>query len=149
MLPPSGMPPEITDAWTTPGAWLMRSTICVNAGALSGGGLPGSESRRDLHGQHVVRIEPGIDAHQRDEAADEERRADEQHHRERDLGDDEHAAHALPAGAGARAARAVLQRLREIGPRQLQRRDDAEEQAGDERQAGGGGEHAQVERDRR
>ena len=95
MLPPSGIPPEITDAWTTPGAWLMRSTICANAARRSGGGFPGSDARRDLRRQHAFRVEARIDAHQRDEAADEERRADEQHDGQRDFGDDERAAQPL------------------------------------------------------
>ena len=111
MLPPSGMPPEITDAWTTPGAWLMRSTICANAGApirrrLARLRIAARPARSARFG-----VEARIDAHQRDEAADEERRADEQHHGERDLGDDERAAQPLTPGAGARAARAVLQRV--------------------------------------
>ena len=33
MLPPSGMPPEITDAYVTPGACAMRSTMAVNGTA--------------------------------------------------------------------------------------------------------------------
>ena len=42
MPPPIGIPPEIIDAWTTPGAWLMRSTMSMKARDESPGGLPGS-----------------------------------------------------------------------------------------------------------
>ena len=48
--------------------------------------------------QHVIRIEPGIDAPQRDEAAQHQAGADEQDERQRHLGDD-HAAAQSPAAA--------------------------------------------------
>ena len=92
-------------------------------------------------------VEARIDPHQLREAADEEAGADEQHDRERDLGDDERAAQELAAGACRRRAAAVLQRAREIRPRRVERGDDAEEDAG---QDGGGrrrAEDAQVDAD--
>ena len=56
----------------------------------------------------------------------------EQHHRERELGDHEHASHALAAaltGCGARRRRAARARS---GARRLQRWQQAEQQRGDE-----------------
>ena len=44
---------------------------------------------RHLHGEHVVRIEAGIDVAQRDEGANEQRGANEQDECERDFADDQ------------------------------------------------------------
>ena len=81
----------------------------------------GLDARRDLRRQHVVRVEAGIDPDERDEAADEERGADQQDDGQRDFGDDERAPQ--HAGGRRRSRRAaVFQGVREIGPGQLKGR---------------------------
>jgi hypothetical protein len=57
----------------------------------------------DLHGDRPRRIEPGVDAHQRNEAADQQTGTDQQHERERRLDDDEDASRARAARSGSRA----------------------------------------------
>ena len=67
----------------------------------------GTRARKDLRRQYVVAPEAEIDAHDVDEAADEERRADEQHDGQRDLGDDERRTGATAAAARAAATGAL------------------------------------------
>ena len=73
------------------------------------------------------------------EAADEERRADEQHERKRDLGDDQRVAEAGARPAGAAAA-ALLQAALKVAAHRLQRRRQPEDDAGQERDDDGVGE---------
>ena len=68
----------------------------------------------EVEHQHVVRIEPGIDALQPRHALDQQPRADEQRERQRDLGDDEPAAHVAPGEIRRAAAAAVLERFLKI-----------------------------------
>ena len=68
--------------------------------------------QRHPHRQHVVRVEAGIDAAERDRRADQQRRADEQDERERHFGDHEQRARLVLPEAGAGTARALLERRR-------------------------------------
>ena len=83
----------------------------------SRGLLKAIAGERHLHGEHVVRVEAGIDVAQRNEGADEQRSADEQHQRERDFADDEQGARLALAESGAGAVAAFLQRGVEVGTR--------------------------------
>ena len=85
--------------------------------------------------EQIAVVESGVDALHADEAANEQRRADEQHERQRDFADDEAVAQALPASARARTAAArVAQRLVEVRSRRLKRRREAEQQSRSRRQ---------------
>ena len=75
-------------------------------------------------------LEAGVDVQQPDERLNQERRADQQHRGERDFDDDEHVAGAMRAAAADGAAAAFAQALDEIDARGLQRRHDAEDDAG-------------------
>ena len=128
----------------------MRSTMsssCLEK--LGGGALPAGliEARLQAGREHVLRVEARIDVHEHAEAANEERRADEQHHRQRHFDDDERATQPAASAACAGAARAFLQRLREVRPGELQRRYDSEERARDQRKQRGREEHPQIDRD--
>ena len=59
----------------------------------------------------VVGIKAGIDAAQHPQAANQQAGADQQHERERDLGDHEYAAGSAATGFGSGAARALFQRF--------------------------------------
>ena len=74
---------------------------------------------------------PGLDLAHRLEGADHQARGDEQHDGERDLGDDQRVARAVPLAAGAREPAAFLERDGEVRRRELQHRNEAEEQAGE------------------
>ena len=64
----------------------------------------------DLRRQHAVRSITGLDALQPIEAGEQQARADQQHHRHRDLRDDQRALHPLAAAGVAGLAAALLQR---------------------------------------
>ena len=89
-------------------------------------------------------VEPDRGVLQVEEAADEQRRADQQHQRHRDFGDDEHVADAGAAAARGAAA-ALLQARLQVGAGRLQRRRQAEDDAGQHGHANGVGERAAVE----
>lgn len=59
---------------------------------------------RELHGDHMVHFEARVDLHQLEKAAAHQSRADDQHHRDRDFGDDEPEPQAMMRGTGHRAA---------------------------------------------
>ena len=80
----------------------------------------------DARGDRSRRPERRVLGDQALEAAREQRGADEQHDREPDLGDDEHAAGAAPRAARVRAAARVLQRPLHVAARHEQRRHDSE-----------------------
>ena len=90
--PPSGTLPPVAAAARTPGTLRdliddprdLRPDIARRGPAL--------DTRRKLRRQHVLRGEAGVDAQHRHEAADEERRADDQHDRQRELDDHEEVA---------------------------------------------------------
>ena len=102
------------------------------------------DSGRDLRGQHIRRVESGIDLHHGNEAANEKCRANEKHDRQRHLDDHQRTPKPPPSGSCS-AASAILQRGRQVWPRQLKRRNDTEQQAGDNRRSRGRGEHTQVD----
>ena len=68
--------------------------------------------QRHAHRQHLMRIEPGIDRAQREESANEQRRADQQHERQSHLGDDQQRARLVLPEPAARSAAALLERRR-------------------------------------
>ena len=81
--------------------------------------------------------------------ADQQRGADQQDQRQRDFGDDEHRARLVLPEAAARAPAAFLERRREIGARALERGNQAEQDARDERDGEREREHAPVDADQR
>ena len=101
--------------------------------------------QRHLQRQHVVRVESGIDAAERHRRADEQRRSDQQHQRQRHFDDDQDRAHLVLPEAGARPSAAFLQRRRQIGLRALQRRNQSEDDAGRQRHGDREGDDAPVE----
>ena len=70
----------------------------------------GTRARKNIRRQHAVAPEAGIDSHHVDEAADEERRANEEHDGQRDLGDDQRRTGADAASARAAATGALGER---------------------------------------
>ena len=72
---------------------------------------------------------PGLHGAQRQRSADQQRRADQQHHRQRDLADHQHGARLVLPEARAGASAALFQSGAQIGPRALQRGNQAEEDA--------------------
>jgi len=93
-------------------------------------------------------LEPGIQRHQVAEAADEQQGADDQHERQRDLTDDQRAAHAETlAGVGGSAA-AGLHRGAGCDAGGAQRGHQAEQQTGRGGEGRGKGEHPPVEGER-
>ena len=91
----------------------------------------------DAGNQHAVRIEAGVDVLRRLQRAHEQRGADQQHETDRHLCDDQRAAQTLPRPSPAAAARFLLERVHRVGPRRLQRRREAEDDAGHDRDRGG------------
>ena len=93
---------------------------------------------RQLEREHAGRIEARRHGGEARDAAHDQRRADEQHHRERDLGDDEQPAQAVsapPQRAGAAgAAPGVVEIARQVQARQPPRRRQPEQQPGRDRQ---------------
>jgi hypothetical protein len=82
----------------------------------------------------VVDAEPGIDPLEAEEAVDEQPGSDEQHERERNLGDDEYRARPRATAAAGRPAIACLvEDGRRVGPRALPRRDEPEHERAAER----------------
>ena len=117
--------------------------------ARSKSNLPGGCGGLTLSTQDVVVVEAGVDPHQADEAADEEAGADEQHRpparppRRR-----ARRAAAASMRPPSKIVRCLSARVRQIGARRLQRRDDAEEEPAQSRGADRGEQHAQVDPDR-
>ena len=74
---------------------------------------------------------------ERDGAADQEAGAEQQHQRQRDLGDDQADPHAVAQAAAGRAAPPSRRPDLHIGPRQPQRRRQPAQHAADEREADG------------
>ena len=114
----------------TPGSVRTRSmawfwTCCSDAGSI--GGAAQVDADRD----DAVLPEAGIHGDEVAQAASEEQRADDQHHRQRDLDDDERAAQREPlVRVGARAS-ARLHRLGRVRAGRLERRAQTEQQAGE------------------
>ena len=104
---------------------------------------------RHAHRQHVRGIEAGINRAQRERGADEQRRSDEQDERQRDFDDNEDRSRLVLPEAGPRSAGALLERRREIGARGVERGDQAEDDAGGERDANRERQYAHVHRHER
>jgi hypothetical protein len=77
--------------------------------------------------------EARVHARELDEAANEEAGAGQQHDRQRHLRDDERSAQTLRAASGGAAVAALAQRIRDPAACRLQRRQNAEGEAGQER----------------
>ena len=90
---------------------------------------------------------PGIDVGDRDEAAQQQDGAGGDRDRERDFGDDQRGARAAAKRAADGAAAGVLQAGLRIHARRAQRRQDADQHAGDHRRHAGGEQHAPVDAD--
>ena len=104
---------------------------------------------RHLHGENIVRIEAGTHLVEGDEGANEKRRADEQDQGQRDFADDQQRAGLPLAESSARAVAALFQRRVQIGVRRGERREQAEENAGEQRDGEGEAEHAPIQADGR
>ena len=87
-----------------------------------------------FQGEQVLRLEPDVGLEQFAEAANQQAGRDQEQDRERDLRDDESAAHPIPARAAAAAASAFFQSGLQLRARQLQRRHETEQPAGDDRE---------------
>jgi hypothetical protein len=103
--------------------------------------------QNDGRGQHVLTVEAGVHPLQPQEAADHQRGAHQQDHRQGDLGDDERVAQPLPAAAGARAARAFFQRIVQVGARHLPSGREPEQHARADGDCGREREHTRVDRE--
>jgi len=108
----------------------------------------GWRARLQHERQHAVRVEAGLDARQRDDAAQHQAGANQQDERQRHLGDDHRAAQ--PASASQPAARTTnrAQRFGDVGARRAQRRHQTAQHggagAGDDRER----EHPRIHRNR-
>ena len=89
--------------------------------------------RIDADRRRPRRLEAHVDVEHAHEAADQQAGADEQHAGERDLGDDERVAHPGPAASFGRSAAGVLQRVVQRRAARLERRRQAEHDAGRDR----------------
>ena len=122
-------------------------TPCRAPSGRRPGGRPAcaylTKSSDTQRGQHAVGAEAGVDLLQLDEAAHQQPGADQQHERDRDLRDDQRVARAETAAADG-AVPGILHR-RVGAPRQ--RRQQAEQQAGEHRHAEGERQHDAVDRD--
>jgi hypothetical protein len=102
-------------------------------------GIP-REVAIDLRRQHAVAAIPGLDLLQAIEAGEQQAGAHQQHHRHGHLRDDQGALYAFAAGGAARLAAALLQRVDQVDAA-AKRRQRAEQQARDDRQAEREGQH--------
>ena len=102
--------------------------------------------QRDPHRQHAGRVEAEIDPLQRPQRPQHQSRADEEHDRERHLGDDQSVPEAGAPAAGRGVAASFLHRLGQIRLEQARGRRDAEDDRGHERDADGEQQHAPVDR---
>ena len=115
---------------------------------LLGPRVVGDPGRIHESDEHVTRLEAEVGCLQFHERTHEQAAARQQHQRERDLGDDE----SLPQAAPARlrtVASAALERLGQLRAPDLQRRREAEEEAGRERDQRREDQHRRIEADLR
>src|SRR5262245_40245196 len=96
------------------------------------------------HRQYILRVKAGINSLQPREAANEQPRAKEQNERYRDFENDQRVAQPLGPHA-ARALSALFERLCQVEPRRLERRREAEDDAGRERYPQCEAEHRRVD----
>ncbi len=91
-----------------------------------------AREQRDARGQQMIRVDPELEPVEFRNAAHHRADRDQQQARERDLADDEHAAHACERAARD-AARSVSQRARRRRSRRAKRRQDAGRERGQDR----------------
>ena len=113
-------------AASTPGTASTRRTTCVvrfATLAVVEYDVPAS----DVWNVNTLRAsKPGFDGAQSDEAADQQRGADQQHERQRHFDDDQRRADPLVTHTGAGAAAGLLERRDEVGLGGVQRRKQTE-----------------------
>ena len=95
----------------------------------------------------MMGIEAGTDTAEGEKGANEQRRADQQHQRQRDLADDEQRPSLALPEAGAGAVAALLQSRVQVGPRGAESREESEQDAGEQRDGKGEGEYAPIDAD--
>ena len=101
----------------------------------------------DLRRDRASRLETGILLDQTLEAARQQRRTDQQHDGQADLGHDQRAARSPSRAAAVAAAARLLQRPLHVAARHQHRRHDAEGDRGQQRQGDRKRQHARVEAD--
>ena len=103
----------------------------------------------EVEGEDARRIPARVHARQPAEAVDQQRGADEQHRRHRQLTDDQYVpqAHDAARRTALSAGASMTERMQAIGARQLERRDHADQQGGSERQGEREAKHAAVDDD--
>ena len=112
------------------------------------GGLAVLGARKlQTQGQNAGRRKSRVSVVQRDEAADQQTRADEQHQRDRKLAHGERRAQPPSPDTLGPASAAFFQMHAGIAARRVQRREDADENAADQRCGGGVREHLRVDGD--
>src|SRR6185369_10864409 len=99
-------------------------------------------------GQHVRRIEAGIDGQQKLEAADHETGADQEHQGESHLRDHQRIADVVAMALGRRLDPSLFQRPEEVGGRKLESRHQAEDRARQDRDPEGESEDPGVDGER-
>src|SRR5437868_7958707 len=92
-----------------------------------------------------MRVETGIHTSQVEKTSDQKSSANEQHDRKRNFGDDEKLTQAATTRWGARTAPAFFERLAQVADRNMHGRSQAEDHAGEQREAGGKRQDAQVD----
>jgi hypothetical protein len=90
--------------------------------------------QRRLQRQHVRRFESRTHVAQRMERPNQQRGADEQDERERDLGDDERATRACRSSTAGAASATLFQAQAKVGPREVERGGETKEHTRDDRQ---------------
>jgi hypothetical protein len=80
----------------------------------------------------MFRLEAALGAQHSGETLQHQRRSRQQHYRQGDFCNNQQIARAARGGPGSRSTGAFLQRLVQVGSRELKRRGQAEEHAGDQ-----------------
>ena len=101
----------------------------------------------DPGGEHVVRVETGVDAQHLDEAADEQSRGDQQHQTDGGFGDDQPIVEEIAAAPAGHTTGAFAKRQRGIEARHAPRRDQSEEEAGQNGNRDGESQNGRVDGD--
>ena len=101
--------------------------------------------QRDLHREHIPRVESGIDILQANKALQQETRADQEDKRERDFGNNEGVADTVAPGPGRGAAAAFLEGFSQLGLGTGNRGDKAKKNPGNNGGRQGHQQHAQIE----
>ncbi len=137
---------EAAEAWVTPGSGFEFLDGVLEEEALPLDIRIRTWRQSDEKGGDAFGAETGIDFLQTAETVDQQDGADEQDERKRDFGDEQNGAEAarLPPGC---PARRIFQRIDRIAPRGMKRRDETQDEAGDEGKRQREPEHVQVESD--